>query len=116
MAALTAALQDHNEHVRNAAATSLDKIGAAQTVQAPAALASDSDQGMLDVLRPLCDAYAANDRLAIARLEPLATQIGKDLNRRGGLSEMRRLFEKLGGRSGSRTLEMHWGGIGNWRA
>jgi signal recognition particle receptor subunit beta len=98
------------------AVTSLDKIGAAQTMQAAVPLESDSDQEMLDVLRQLCDAYVVNDRAAITRLEPLATQIGKDLNRRGGLKEMRRVFAQLGGRRGSRTLEMHWGGIGDWQA
>lgn len=69
----------------------------------------------LEVLLQLCDAYAENDKDRIARLEPLATQIGEDLNRRGGLKEMRRMFDQLGGRRGSRTLEMHWSGIGDWR-
>ena len=48
-------------------------------------------------------------------LEPLARQIGEALNQQGGLTEMRRVFALLGGRRGSRTLEMHWNGIGEWR-
>jgi hypothetical protein len=70
---------------------------------------------MLRVLSDLCDAYAANDRAAIVRLEPQATAIGEALDERGGYHEMLRVFEKLGDRRGSRTLEMHWGGIGDWQ-
>lgn len=73
------------------------------------------DTEMLKTLHQLCDAYVANDTGAIARLEPLATQIGEELNRRGGMEEMRRIFHALGPRRGARTLEMHWDGIGDWR-
>lgn len=74
-----------------------------------------TDSEMLNVLRRLCDAYAQDDMQAIAELEPQATQIGEELNQRGGLKEMQRLFEMLGNVRGARTLEMHWGGIGDWR-
>jgi hypothetical protein len=67
------------------------------------------------VLRRLCRAYAANDGRAIAKLEPQATAIGKALDRSGGLEAMRRVFERLEGMPGSRTLEMHWNGIGRWQ-
>jgi HEAT repeat protein len=73
------------------------------------------DQQDVDILVQLCDAYATNDTKEIARLEPLVRQIGEKLNGRGGLVEMQRVFALLGGRRGSRTLEMHWGGIGEWR-
>jgi hypothetical protein len=69
---------------------------------------------MLEILGALCQAYAANDRAAVAKLEPVASAIGEDLNRRGGIAEMRRIFGALGGRPGARTLEMHWHGIGDW--
>ncbi len=77
---------------------------------------SSGDQEMLDTLVQLCDAYADNDTAAIARLEPEATHIGEVLDQRGGLREMRRIFELVGDRRGIRTLEMHWGHIGDWRA
>jgi hypothetical protein len=92
----------------------LSEAEVAKIVEISASTVPD-DQEMLDVLRSLCEAYAANDTAEIARLEPLATQIGEELNRRGSLREMQRVFELLGGRRGSRTLEMHWGGIGDWR-
>lgn len=74
-----------------------------------------TDPEMLNVLHRLCDAYATDDTQAITQLEPRATKIGEELNQRGGLPEMQRLFEKLGSIRGARTLEMHWGGIGDWR-
>lgn len=69
---------------------------------------------MLQVLKKLCDAYTQNDP-AYKELELIATEIRKKLDERGGIKEMRRIFEQLGGMRGSRTLEMHRGGIGDWR-
>ncbi len=74
-----------------------------------------TDQEMLEELKKLCDAYTINDTAEIARLEPIATQIGKELDARGGIEEMRRMWYQLGNRRGSRTLDMHWGGIGEWQ-
>ena len=74
-----------------------------------------NDTEMLKSLVQLCDAYAANDQAAIARLEPTARAIAEDLNRRGGIEAMRAIWNRLGGRRGARTLEMHWDGIGDWR-
>jgi sRNA-binding protein len=74
-----------------------------------------TDDQMLRTLRRLCNAYAQDDTAAISKLEPLATQIGEDLNIVGGIKEMRRLWNKLDNMRGSRTLDMHWGGIGDWR-
>ena len=72
------------------------------------------DRNILDTLGRLCDAYANNDEYMISKLEPVAREIGKELDREGGIGEMRRIFSMLGDRRGSRTLEMHWGGIGDW--
>jgi hypothetical protein len=68
----------------------------------------------LTILAELCDAYVRDDKAAIARLEPFATRIGEELNRRGGIGLMRQTWDCLGGRRGARTLEMHWSGIGEW--
>lgn len=73
-----------------------------------------NDNEMLHVLKNLCDAYTNNDPV-YKELEPAATEIGKQLNERGGIEEMRRIFGQLGGMPGARTLEMHWDGIGDWR-
>jgi hypothetical protein len=73
------------------------------------------DVAALQTLADLCDAYVRDDKAEIVRLEPLATRIGEELNRRGGIAAMRAAFEQLGVRRGARTLEMHWGGIGEWR-
>ena len=107
--ALAAACEDENESVPRVAAFAVKRIGWKPPV------ATDTSKP-IEVLRQLCDAYAENDKARIVELEPLATKIGEDLDRRGGLDEMRRIFEQLGGRPGSRTLEMHWNGIGDWRS
>jgi hypothetical protein len=74
-----------------------------------------TDDEMVATLGQLCSAYMSSDRAAIQRLEPKATAIGEESNRRGGIGEMRRVFDLLGSIPGSRTLEMHWNGIGDWR-
>jgi HEAT repeat protein len=119
---LGAALEDNFPAVGEAAANALREIGTPRALyliaasRETSAVSRDlSEPEMLRVLRDLCDAYATNDRAAIARLEPQATAIGKALDKRGGYAEMLRVFEKLGDRRGSRTLEMHWGGIGDWQ-
>ena len=74
-----------------------------------------TDQQMVQVLTNLCQAYANSDNTAIARLEPEATKIGEELNARGGMNEMRRIFATVPNVRGKGTVEMHWGGIGDWR-
>lgn len=87
------------------------ECGAASELRA----ASDmSDQEMVAVLRRLCAAYASDDPVK-RELEPIATEIGGQLDRRGGIREMRRIFDMLEGSRGARTLDMHWNGIGDWR-
>ena len=75
-----------------------------------------NEQRMVNTLSRLCQAYMRNDRSSIEELEPIAREIGVELNRVGGINEMRRVFKKLNRMPGSRTLEMHWGGIGEWRS
>ena len=74
-----------------------------------------TDNMMVEILRNLCRAYMANNKEDVRRLEPMAKDIGEELNRRGGIEEMRRVFTLLGDIPGSRTLELHWHGIGRWR-
>jgi len=74
-----------------------------------------SETQMVATLRQLCDAYSRNNNSEIARLEPIATDIGQRLDTRGGIDEMRRVWERLRNVPGSRTLDMHWDGIGEWR-
>jgi len=58
---------------------------------------------------------AAKASADIRRIEPIARKIGEELNRRGGIAEMRRAFSLVGSRPGARTLEMFWTGIGSWQ-
>jgi hypothetical protein len=74
-----------------------------------------NENEMIVKLTALCNAYRLNDYKKIEELEPIATQIGKELDVRGGISEMRRIFGKIPNMQGKGTLEMHWGGIGDWR-
>jgi len=72
------------------------------------------DAEMIKILKKLCKAYMDNDKETITYNEPIARDIGEELDRRGGLVEMRRVFALLNGCPGSRTLEMHWHRIGQW--
>lgn len=74
-----------------------------------------SDEQILSLLSDLCSAYTANNKTDISSLEPIATRIGMELFERGGLAEMKRVFNMLGNRAGARTLDMHWDGVGSWR-
>jgi HEAT repeat protein len=74
-----------------------------------------SDGEMVESLASLCRAYTEDAREVIDALEPLATAIGRRLNGRGGIREMRRIFAMLHDERGTRTLDMHWDGIGDWR-
>lgn len=75
---------------------------------------NSTDAQMLRYLQKLCKAYSESNRREIERLEPIATVIGEELNRRGGLEEMQAMWELLGHQHGARTLEMHWNGIAEW--
>jgi hypothetical protein len=80
----------------------------------PPAPALLGESEWFEALADLCKAYQQNDRAAIDRLEPVATAIGQELDRRGGKAAMLAMWESLGNRPGSRTLDMHWSGIGEW--
>lgn len=73
-----------------------------------------NDQEMVKKLESLCSAYATNNNTMVSSLEPIATSIGQELDRKGGIQEMRRIFNMVSQQQGKRTLEMHWGGIGDW--
>jgi HEAT repeat protein len=75
---------------------------------------SMTEVDMVLVLEELCRAWTDDDKVAIQTLEPLATEIGEELHRRGGFDKMLEVFYLLGWRPGRRTLEMHWSGIGEW--
>ncbi len=109
---LEEALESGVYEVRAQARKALKKISGKEYKEKPIIIISDSE--MVSKLRGLCNAYMQDDRFAINKLEPIATKIGRELDRRGGFSEMRRIFKKLEGFPGSRTLEMHWNGIGQW--
>jgi hypothetical protein len=72
---------------------------------------SMDDTQMINILTALCAAYAADNRPEMWRLEPLATDIGEELNRRGGGDEMERVYLLVPRRS---ALERVWRGIGPW--
>jgi HEAT repeat protein len=111
---LVAALKD--EPVRYAAAWALEKIGVPPTLKSIiSSFRKNEAMNTVGQLRDLCDAYTANDAAEIARLEPPARQIGEELNRRGGLEEMRNLFDQLGIWRGHETLAKLWIGIGDWQ-
>lgn len=74
----------------------------------------DDDERDVQILTELCEAYATNDQNSIKRLEKAATRIGRKLDKRGGIEEMRRIFHLVPDLQGKRTLDMYWGGIGDW--
>jgi hypothetical protein len=70
---------------------------------------------MVHYLGQLCRAYAENDRAEIDALEPLGTQIGEELDRRGAITAMREVWMALENRPGAQALATHWDGIAQWR-
>lgn len=101
------------------AATGGSKEGGSQEAQSAALKAYShletlKEREILSALRSLCRAYEVNDRATVAELEPLATLLGEELNRRGGFSEMNRVWARLENIRGTRNLAIHWNGIGEW--
>jgi HEAT repeat protein len=118
IAALVKAVGDVDEEVRSVAAEYLSRMASIPPDLETTVLSLRAEAEMkttLITLRDLCDAYMRNDKATVQRLEPEATLIGEALHRNGGITEMRRVFKLLGGMPGSRTLEMHWNGVGEWR-
>ena len=75
-----------------------------------------SDQEMVKKFIELAR-YYANGGLSADNpsLVNLVVEIGEELNRRGGISEMQRIFNEIPPMQGKRTVEMQWGGIGDWQ-
>jgi HEAT repeat protein len=115
MAPLIGALKD--ESIRYSAAEALWKIGVSPELKSVVTLFRDKEQNdMLTALRSLCDAYLLKDAAAIAELEPRVRQIGFELNRRGGVPAMQRLFDEVQARDGAPRAAKLWNGIGDWRS
>ena len=68
---------------------------------------------LIKELEGLCRRWSANEH--DDKMEALAQAIGHEFDRRGGMTAMRSAWKELSGTPGSRTLEMWWGGIGDWR-
>jgi len=84
--------------------------------QKPTIFCKSNDEEMINHLIELCKAYTSGgNEKEIERLEHYATEIGEELNRRGGIEEMRQIFNRLPNEGGLRILDIHWGGIGDWR-
>jgi len=92
-----------------------DRVALSPPNPPPITVSPQKTGDQLSILKQLCGAYTRNDFAQIQRLEPLATEIGRELDRQGGITEMRRVYSSLGGIPGTRTLDMHWDGIGDWR-
>ena len=77
-----------------------------------------TDEDKLAALLQFCNAYGTEDftNFDVATMDRVVYSIGQVLNDRGGIVEMRSLFDQLGDVSGIRSLDLHWDGIGEWRA
>jgi hypothetical protein len=73
-----------------------------------------SDDEMVFFLGTLCSAFEDADPV-YKEMEHDAVELGKLLNERGGIEEMRRVFSLLGGWPGRHSLVVLWDGIGDWR-
>lgn len=76
-------------------------------------LTGKSKDALVAMLREICGRYAANETGQELGLPAVA--IGEELYRRGGISAMQEAHSALHGMHGSRTLDMVWNGIGEWR-
>ena len=74
-----------------------------------------TDQEMVNKLTELARYYAGG---GLSKDNPMLVEeviaIGRTLNNRGGISEMRRVFIMAPSIHGMRTVEMTWDGIGEW--
>ena len=75
-----------------------------------------TDHEMVNKLIELATYYAKGGLSADnPKLVNEVEEIGRTLNRRGGINEMRRIFAMVPPMQGKRTVEMVWDGIGSWR-
>ena len=109
------AKNDLNPSVRCTAIMNITDEKVIANFAVPGSGGSFTEAELITILTRLTDAYAFGRRDTINDLEPTAHTIGVLLDRRGGIKEMRRIFYLLPDNGGKRTLEMHWGGIGDWR-
>ena len=110
---LIAAFKEDGWDENDATAQALKRLGA--PLPKPKKLNAEDEKKAISVLNRLCIAYASSNNAQMAKLEPQAKRIGEEANKRGGMVEMRRLFNKLKDSPGKRNLEFFWGGIGHWR-
>lgn len=75
-----------------------------------------SETGLFRVLERMALAYEVKHRNEIEAVEPQAVAVGKELNARGGLVAMLRVFRRLPDGPGKRRLVRLWHGIGPWVA
>ena len=75
-----------------------------------------SETGLLRVLERLTLAYEKNHRTEIEVVEPQVIAVGRELDARGGLVEMLRVFRRLPDGPGKSRLVRLWHGIGHWVA
>lgn len=75
-----------------------------------------SETGLLRVLERLALAHEIKHRDEIEAVEPQAIAVGRELNTRGGLVAMLRVFKRLPDGAGKRRLVRLWHGIGPWVA
>jgi hypothetical protein len=75
-------------------------------------VSSMDEAAMIRELRTICQRFAANE--GGQELVDMATAIGTELNKRGGMAAMRSVHRALGPIPGARTLDMVWNGIGQW--
>jgi hypothetical protein len=75
-----------------------------------------TDQEMMGKIIELANYYASGGLSADnPKLVNEAVEVGKVLNQRGGISEMRRIFNMVPQMQGKRTVDMQWDGIGDWK-
>ena len=95
----------------------LSKSGVLGTEEAMKAFRMSDDE-KLTALRQFCHAYGTEDftNFDVVTMDKVVHSIGQILNERGGVEEMRRLFDQLGSVAGIRSLDLRWDGIGEWSA
>jgi len=116
-------IYEYETYIRPAAERGLAQFagGQAQPYHACPAMhtaipAAMTDQQMVDKLVALARYYAGGGLSKDnPELQEEVIEIGKALNRRGGVEEMLRVFAMVPEIRGKRTLDMEWDQIGDWR-
>lgn len=75
-----------------------------------------TDQEIVNKIIELAKYYAGGGKSAgNVKLVNEVREIGRALDKKGGISEMRRIFRMVPQIQGVRTVVMQWEGIGDWR-